>query len=89
MDYYLINEFTLNYDAMGLSTYIYKDIGDRIKLCVWDFNSAFDLYNVSVVTPETFTLQNYMWYSYLFKDKEFVDRVVDRYYKLRKEWKNY
>ena len=86
VDYYLINEFTLNYDAMGLSTYIYKDIGDRIKLCVWDFNSAFDLYNVSVVTPETFTLQNYMWYSYLFKDKEFVDRVVDRYYKLRKEY---
>lgn len=83
VDYFLINEFTLNYDAMGLSTFLYRDIGDKMKLCVWDFNSAFDLYEISVISPETFSLQNSMWYSYLFKDKEFVDRVVQRYYELR------
>lgn len=83
VDYFLINEFTLNYDAMGLSTYLYRDIGDKMKLCVWDFNSAFDLYEESLVRPETFSLQNSMWYSYLFKDKDFVDCVVKRYFELR------
>lgn len=84
VDYFLINEFTLNYDAMGLSTYLYRDINDKMKLCVWDFNSAFDNYETSVITPETFYLHNSMWYSYLFKDREFVDQVVRRYYELRK-----
>jgi len=71
-----------------LSTCVYKDIGDKMKLCVWDFNSAFDLYDTSVITPETFSLQNSMWYSYLFKDKEFVDQVVQRYYELRESYFN-
>jgi len=88
VDYFLINEFTLNYDAMGLSTFLYRDIGDRMKLCVWDFNSAFDLYKDSVITPETFSLQNTMWYDHMFKDEEFVDRVVDRYYELRQTYFN-
>ncbi len=88
VDYFLINEFTLNYDAMGLSTFLYRDIGDKMKLCVWDFNSAFDYYEFSVVSPETFSLQNSMWYSYLFKDREFVDRVVKRYHELRKSYFN-
>lgn len=83
VDYFLINEFTLNYDAMGLSTYLYRDIGGKMKLCVWDFNSAFDLFTTSVTSPETFSLQSAMWYAYLFKDKAFVDRVVQRYYELR------
>lgn len=84
VDYFLINELTINYDAMGLSTFLYRDIGDKMKLCVWDFNSAFDLYTETLVSPETFFLQNSMWYTYLFKDEEFVDRVVQRYYELRK-----
>lgn len=86
VDYFLINEFTLNYDAMGLSTFLYRDIGDKMKLCVWDFNSAFDLYEMSVITPETFQLQNAMWYTYLFKDKAFVDKVIQRYYELRETY---
>lgn len=88
VDYFLINEFTLNYDAMGLSTFLYRDLGGKMKLCVWDFNSAFDYYEFSVVSPETFSLQNSMWYSYLFKDKAFVDRVVARYHELRKTYLN-
>lgn len=88
VDYFLINEFGLNYDAVGLSTYLYKDIRGKLKLCVWDFNSAFDNYTHSVVTPETFFLQNRMWYYYLFKDKAFVDEVVERYYELREEYFN-
>lgn len=83
VDYFLINEFTLNYDAMRYSTYLYKDIGEPLKLCVWDFNSAFDYYGVSMVSPETFVLHNRLWYQYLFKDEQFVHQVVERYYELR------
>ncbi len=88
VDYFLINEFTLNYDSMRFSTYLYKDIGEPLKLCVWDFNSAFDYYGVSVVSPETFGLHNRLWYQYLFKDERFVDQVVERYYELREEYFN-
>ena len=59
-----------------------------MKLCVWDFNSAFDYYEYSVVSPETFSLHETMWYAQLFKDKRFVDKVVKRYYELRKTYFN-
>ena len=82
----MINEFTLNYDAMTLSRYIYKDIGSKIKLCVWDFNSAFDNYEHPMNTPETFLLQDSRWYEYLMKDESFVDQVVKRYWELRESY---
>lgn len=88
IDYFLINEFTLNYDALSYSTYLYKDVGDRLKLCVWDFNSAFDYFNYSVVSPETFQMQSLMWYQILFKDQAFVERVERRYHALRERFFN-
>ena len=86
VDFFLINEFTLNYDAVDLSTYLYKDIGGRLKMCVWDFNSSFDYYRDSLTTPQTFQLQDRLWYLYLFKDEAFVDQIVSRYRQLRKEF---
>jgi len=88
VDYFLINEFTLNYDAQALSRYVYKDIGGKLKMCVWDFNLAFDYYETSVVSPETFVLQSSMWYNQLFKDEAFVNQVVQRYMELRDEYFN-
>lgn len=88
VDFFLINEFTLNYDAPVLSTYLYKDIGGRLKMCVWDFNSAFDYYEYSVVTPETFVMHDSMWFRYLFKDETFVDQTIQRYHELREKFFN-
>ncbi len=88
IDFFLINEFTLNYDAPGLSTYLYKDVGGKLKMCVWDFDAAFDYYKYSEVTPETFRIHNALWFKYLFKDEAFVDQVVDRYAYLRKRFLN-
>jgi hypothetical protein len=82
-DYFIINEFTSNYDAGLYSTYIYKDMDGVFKLCTWDFNSAFDNYQDHVVSPEGFTLQNRLWFDKMFTDKEFVELVIERYYKLR------
>lgn len=88
IDFFLINELTLNYDAPGLSTYLYKDLGGKLKMCVWDFDAAFDYYRYSEVTPETFRIYNTLWFKYLFKDEAFVDQVVDRYKQLRKRYFN-
>ena len=86
IDFFLINEFTLNYDAPGLSTYLYKDVSGKLKMCVWDFDAAFDYYLYSEITPETFRIHNALWFKYLFKDRAFVDQVVDRYSQLRKRF---
>ena len=84
-EYFLINEFTLNYDAVGLSTYLYKDLGGKLHFCVWDFNSAFDNYINSVTSPHTFGLRKKIWYAHLMKDEYFVDAVAKKYKKMRKE----
>lgn len=88
VDYFLINEFTLNYDANALSRFFYKDVGGKYKMCVWDFNSAFDYYGYSCTNPQTFELHKSIWYVYLFKDKSFVEQVGERYFELRKSCLN-
>ena len=84
VDYFLINELTCNYDAGSLSTYIYKDIDGKYKMCVWDFNSACDAYQELAMPTDDFRLQTCLWFQMLFMDKDFTDRVVERYFELRK-----
>ncbi|MBE7034496.1 MAG: hypothetical protein E7402_00015 [Ruminococcaceae bacterium] len=84
VDYFLINEFTCNYDAGALSTYIYKDIDGKYKMCVWDFNSALDAYQESAMPTDDFRLNSGLWYQMLFMDSDFTDRVITRYAELRK-----
>ncbi|MBQ2897246.1 MAG: CotH kinase family protein [Clostridia bacterium] len=84
VDYFLINELTCNYDAGSLSTYIYKDTPGKYKMCVWDFNSACDLYQESAVVTESFNLNSRLYFQMLFMDDEFTDKVVNRYHELRK-----
>lgn len=84
VDYFLINELTCNYDAGSLSTYIYKDTGGKYKMCVWDFNSALDAYQEQPIPTDEFRLNSGLWYQMLFMDIDFTDRVVKRYYELRK-----
>ncbi len=84
VDYFLINELTCNYDAGSLSTYIYKDTSGKYKMCVWDFNSACDAYQEQAMPIDEFRLNSGLWYQMLFMDIDFTDRVVERYYELRK-----
>ena len=44
VDYFIINEFAMNYDAGNLSTYVYKELGGKLQLAAWDFNNGFDNY---------------------------------------------
>ena len=86
VDYFILNEFTCNYDAGTLSTYLYKDIGGKYRLCIWDFNSACDNYAFPTTQPHHFELQNSIWYYMLTKDEAFVDRIIRRYRELRESW---
>ena len=84
VSYFLINELTVNYDAGAYSTYIYKDTGGKLKMCVWDFNNSCDNYQEqSVMKVQHFEMQNKLWYGMLMKDSDFVGLVIDKYKALR------
>lgn len=84
VDYFIINEFTCNYDAGWLSTYIYKDISGKYKMCIWDFNSACDNYQQSYMNNNDFEFQSCLWFEMLMKDEDFNKRIIQRYRELRK-----
>ena len=81
--YFIINEFTCNYDVGALSTYVYKDVRDKYKMCIWDMNSCCDNFHFTQVDPQNFQMQNITWFYMLAKDEHFVERVIQRYRELR------
>lgn len=83
VDYYIINEFSLNADAGRYSTYLYKDMSGRYKLAVWDFNNACDNFPDDELGTEVLTLTGKHWFFMLFKSERFVERVLERYEELR------
>ena len=83
VDYFILNEFTCNYDAGWFSTYIYRDVRGKYKMCIWDFNSACDNYSHPVTEPQHFELQHNVWYYMLNRDEKFINAVIDRYRELR------
>lgn len=88
VDYFIINEFTQNYDAVAYSTYIYKDLTGKYKMYIWDFNSANNNYydNFLEDGKQSFVLLERIWYEKLMKDPEFVEIVIRRYKELRKTY---
>ena len=87
IDYFLINELSCNYDAGGYSTYIYKEPGQKYKLCVWDFNNSCDLYfKESFLKEQGFKLQDVLWFDALMRDKTFTTHLIKRYKHLRKTY---
>ncbi|MGN0405596.1 MAG: CotH kinase family protein [Bariatricus sp.] len=86
VDYFLINEFTCNYDAGAYSTYIYKSIDGKFRMCIWDFNSCCDNYQEEPMMTHGFQMQNVVWYFMLTKDEDFAERMISRYQELRKTW---
>ena len=83
VNYFIINEFSMNQDAGNLSTFIYKELGGKMQLCVWDFNNSFDNYQWFALDTNEFFLVENNWFSRLLQDSSFVDRVVEQYRQLR------
>lgn len=83
VDYVVLNEFVLNHDAGNLSTYIYKELGGKMKPVIWDYNNAFDNYQWFAMDYTKFYLADCSWMDRLLQDRAFVDKVVARYHELR------
>lgn len=84
VDYFIINEVTQNTDAGIYSTYFYKNMGDKLKMSVWDFNNCCDNYIEYQSDVSGYTMQNRVWFFMLMKDEHFVDKIITRYRSLRK-----
>lgn len=85
VDYFIINEVSLNRDAGLFSTYIYKDISQKYKMCVWDFNNALDNYEDVENEPEDgFAMFGTLWFNRIIQDKDFSEAIIKRYRELRK-----
>lgn len=78
VDYFILNEFTQNYDAGYLSTYLYKDIGGKYRMVIWDFNSACNNYKDNL-DGTGFQMQNTTWQKMLTRDEDYDQRIIDRY----------
>ena len=78
-DYFILNEFTQNYDAGYLSTFLYKDIGGKYHMAVWDFNNACGNYTDLPAWEPGFQMQDTLWQWMLTKDEEYCQRIIDRY----------
>lgn len=85
VDYFIANEFSMNYDAGLYSTYLSRDLRGLIKIGpIWDFNSAFDNYvEASYAEAGGFVMVDRPWYTMLVKDEGFTDAVIERYRELR------
>ena len=82
-DYLILNEFSMNYDAFNLSTYVYKELNGKMKLAVWDFNNTFNNYQFFTMETDEFSNAENYWVERMLQDRNFVDRVVERYWELR------
>ena len=83
-DYYIINAVSSNMDAGRFSTYIYKTIDGKYKLCVWDFNNCFNNFVDDETGPDFDGVRSAVYYNMLFRDRDFVEKVISRYRELRK-----
>ena len=70
-DYFILNEFTQNYDAGYLSTFLYKDIGGKYHMVVWDFNNACGNYTDLDEWEPGFQMQDTLWQWMLTKDEAY------------------
>lgn len=85
VNYYILNEVAMIEDAGNLSTYIYKELGGKLQITVWDFNNGYDNYQWFAQDYEEFFAQDNSWFSRLLQDRSFVDCVVARYRELRQD----
>lgn len=86
IDYFIVNEFTCNYDVGGRSTYLYKDARGKFKMAIWDMNASCDNFHDSTITPHKFNMNGITWFYMLTKDENFTEGVIDRYRELRKTY---
>ncbi len=82
IDWYLISEITKNQDSRDFSSIFLNVIpGEKIKMGpLWDFDLAFGNVDYSECEyPTGFWVKHHEWYSRLFEDEVFVEKVKERF----------
>lgn len=87
IDYFLTNEFLVSYDAGNYSTYMYKDLGDKLSMGpIWDFDGTMDNYITEAAHTEDLAFYKSPWFDRLIKDESFVEKTKSRYSELRRTY---
>lgn len=89
VDWYIVNEFAKNNDAIFFSSvYMYYDPSDS-KLHLgpnWDFDIAYGNVNYNGCdNPEGFWIKNAVWISRMFEDPQFVTKLKARWNEKKSE----
>ena len=92
IDHNLLNMLAMNVDALRLSTYMYKPRNGKLGMGpLWDFDRALDSADGRDDNPRTWhgsgdgtDYLNYVWWDRLFKDANFWQKYIDRWFVLRK-----
>lgn len=85
VDYFIINEFFGSYDSGNYSTYMYRDVGQKLKMGpVWDYDGTMDNYIFEPLETEVMAFQIKPWFNRLVLDNSFVEKLEKRYSKLRR-----
>lgn len=84
VDYFLLNEFFLNYDAGYNSTYIYMNYSGKLTMGpVWDFDQAMDNNETASANLQTTAFHAAPWFDRILKDPVFTAAMLERYAQLR------
>ena len=96
IDFFILNEITRNVDAYRISTFMHKDINDKLKMGpIWDFNIAFGnadyceggltdgwAYQFNEACPADGMLVPF-WWDRLMQDPYFTNALEERWTSLR------
>lgn len=84
VDYFILNEFFLNYDAGYNSTYFFSDYSGKIHMGpVWDFDQG--MHNSSEYATDLYTtaFHSAPWFDRMLRDPMFTEKIQQRYHELR------
>ena len=96
IDFFILNEISNNVDGYRISTWMYKDKNEKLKMGpIWDFNLAFGnadycsggetnvwAYKFNERCPSDFWFVPF-WWDRLLEDPAFVSRLKERWNELR------
>lgn len=93
VDWWLVNEFTVNADSGSWSAYMYKDVGGDLFHMgpVWDFDSSMGNYldhGMSLPYDRWRDGQQGTWYKALIGDPWFVSQLQARYWEMHDAFEN-
>ena len=85
VDYFVFNEFLMNYDSGQHSTYYYRDQTHKFSAGpFWDYDNCLDNYKVEAAGFDWMSMPSRPWYERLIRDPLFSRKLCSRYKELRK-----